>query len=424
MIRFSAANNRRQSREVAVTKVLVVGQTPPPFHGQAFMIERLLTSGLANVQLIHVRMNFSAHVKECGRIRPSKFLHLFALIARIIYHRFVDGVRILYYPPSGSFRVPIYRDIVILICTRWLFDKTVFHFHAGGVSDMYDRLPKWQRWLYRRAYFGADAAIRLSELSPEDGRRLFAKREYVIPYGIDDPCPELSLSPRNSAVKSDDRLHILFVGTLCEPKGVMVLIEACAKLAARGVPFELEMMGQWESHDFAARACRRIEELNLDTQIRFLGAQLGQQKFDAFRRANVFCFPSHYSCEALPVVLLEATACGLPVVSTRWRGIPSIVDDGETGFLVEPGGPDAVADQLERLAHNPALRERMGRAGRAKFEREFTVVHFARQMRRALLETAGESVDETPGRIPELLRAVSITNGHRELQNQGPPVSI
>ena len=70
MIRPSAANNRRRlSHDVAVTKVLVVGQTPPPFHGQAFMIEKLVTSELANVQLIHVRMNFSSHVNQVGRFR-------------------------------------------------------------------------------------------------------------------------------------------------------------------------------------------------------------------------------------------------------------------------------------------------------------------------------------------------------------------
>ncbi len=153
MSRSTAANNRRRSsRDVATTKVLVVGQTPPPFHGQAFMIESFVTSELANVQLIHVRMKFSSHVNDLGRIRVSKILHLFGLVARIIYHRFADGVRILYYPPAGSYHVPMYRDIFILNCTRWLFDKTVFHFHAGGVSEMYDRLPAWQRWLYRRAF--------------------------------------------------------------------------------------------------------------------------------------------------------------------------------------------------------------------------------------------------------------------------------
>ncbi len=356
----AAHSDPLSSRGSEKTKVLVVGQIPPPHHGQAVAIEMLVTSKLADLQLIHVRMSFSSSMDEVGRFRISKIPHMLSLVARIIYHRFADSVRILYYPPAGSYRVPMYRDMFILICTRWLFEKTIFHFHACGVSELYDRLPSWQRWLFRRAYFGADAAIRISDLNPEDGRRLAAKRHYVVPCGTDDPCPELSVSPSKSAAAGGDRLRMLFVGIVSEAKGVMVLIEACAKVAARGVPFELEIMGQWESDDFAARARQRIEELNLGQNIKFLGALTGKKKFDAFRRANVFCFPTHLQCETFGLVLLEAMACGLPVVATRWHGIPSVVDEDRTALLFEPHDSNGLADRLVRLAHDPPLRERMG----------------------------------------------------------------
>ena len=77
-----------------MTKVLVVGQTPPPFGGQAIMIERFVKCKMADVELIHVRMGFSSHMNEVGRVRISKILHMFALIFRIIYHRFASRVRI------------------------------------------------------------------------------------------------------------------------------------------------------------------------------------------------------------------------------------------------------------------------------------------------------------------------------------------
>jgi len=378
-------------------KVLVVGQTPPPYGGTPIMIERLLNSDFTDVKLIHVRMGFASHIKEHGKIYLSKILHVFALIARIIYHRVADRPRILYYVPAGPDRVTVLRDLPILLSTRWLFDKTVFHFHLAGISELYDRLPSWQRWLFRRAYFGADAAIRISELNPEDGRRLAAKREYVIPNGIDDPCPECAVARSNHAIRASDPLRMLFVGMLRESKGVLVLIDACGKLAARGVPFQLEVMGQWKSDDFAARVHQRIQELNVSVHVRFLGVLIGDEKFAPYRRADVFCFPTFFSSESFGLVLLEAMACGLPIVATRWRGIPSVVADGKTGFLVEPRDADALADQLAKLAHDPPLRERMGRAGRAKFEREYTA-----RMRRALLETAGLTVDEAPEEVGDL----------------------
>jgi glycosyltransferase involved in cell wall biosynthesis len=378
----------------AKLKVLVVGQTPPPFGGQAIAIARLLKSDLADIQLIHVRMAFSSHMNELGHVRLSKIVHLFTLIARIIYRRFVDGTRVLYYPPAGSDRVPVIRDIVVLLSTRWLFDKTVFHFHAGGVSEVYQQLPRWQRWFFRRAYFGADAAIRCSALNPDDGRLLDAQREYVIPYGIDDPCPNSSESKFKPLGFSNTELRILFVGILRESKGVLDLIEACGKLAANDVPFQLEMMGQWHSEDFTAKANQRIQELGLNKNVRFLGVLTGDDKFAAFHRANVFCFPTFFNCETFGLVLLEAMACRLPVVSTRWRGIPSIVDEGSSGYLVEPRDVEALADRLTTLADDPELRERMGRAGRAKFEQEYTFPKYANRMRSALLQTAGMAVEK------------------------------
>ena len=382
-------------------KVLVVGQTPPPYGGQAIMISRFVNCQISDVSLIHVRMGFSAHMNEVGRVRLSKITHMLSLIARMIYHRLVSGVRVLYYPPAGPDRVPMFRDFVILISTRWLFDKTIFHYHSGGISELYDQLPPWQRWLFRRAYFGADAAIRLSELNPEDGKRLEAKREFIVPNGIDDPCPEFKAAATFPDITPTQPLRILFVGILRESKGVLDLIEACGKLAACGVPFEVELMGQWHSDEFAARAGQRIAELNLGERIRFLGQITGSDKFEAYRRADVFCFPSFFNNETFGVVLVEAMACGLPTVSTYWRAIPSVVDEGHTGYLVQPHDPEAIADRLEMLANDPGLRRRLGQAGRARFLREFTFSRHAERMRRALLETAGVKLFAESHAVPE-----------------------
>lgn len=382
-------------------KVLVVGQTPPPYGGQAIMIERFVRGGLSDVQLIHVRMGFSSHMNEAGRVRLSKIVHMFAVIARIFYHRFADGVRVLYYPPAGPDRVPMFRDIIVLMSTRWLFSKTVFHFHAGGISELYERLPSWQRWLFRRAYFKADAAVRLSELTPEDGRRLLAQRNYIVPNGIDDPCPGLVVSSSRTTASERDPLRMLFVGILCEPKGVMVLIEACGMLSERGLPFHLEIMGQWQSDEFAACVRNRIAELNLGEHVRFLGVLTGEDKFAAFHRADVFCFPTFFNCEAFPIVLLEAMACGLPIVSTRWRGIPSLVDDEETGFLVATHDAEAVADRVAMLNNSAELREHMGRRGRAKFEREYTYPRHATRLRSVFFQTVGLELDDESERIAE-----------------------
>jgi glycosyltransferase involved in cell wall biosynthesis len=392
----------RSQADTDMLKVLIAAQTPPPYGGMPIMVQRLLDSELPGIELVHVRLSFSSDANELGRFSIWKVVYLFVAVAQIAYRRIVDGPRVLYYVPAGPERMPMYRDFVILLATRWMFEKTVFHFHLAGISELYDRLPRWQQWIFRRAYFGADAAIRLSELNPEDGRRLEAKRNYVVANGIDDPFPERSGEAAAGSENPEGRLRILFVAILYESKGLMVLIDACARLAARGIPFQLEVMGPWQKEEYATRVHEWIRELNLSRSVTFLGRIIGPEKFAPYRKADVFCFPTYFQNEAMPVVLLEAMACRLPIVATRWRGIPSMVDDGHTGFLVEPRDAEAVADRLEQLARDSELRLQLGAAGRRRFEQEFVISRHLEQLRNVLLEVGG--LQRKPvGEIPQAL---------------------
>lgn len=406
---------------VPVLKVLVVGQTPPPYHGQALMIERLLQGRFARMQLHHVRMAFSDSIGEVGRFRLSKVCHLLAVVFRIVYFRIVCGADVLYYPPGGPNRVPLYRDLMILNCTRWLFHHTILHFHAGGVSQLYPQLSWPLRWLFRRALFHADAAIRISHGSPPDGQRLKAKQEYIVPNGIEDELPRFSSVSPDSAVQmrttsqlaefrvlassmqaasgphnlglatcEPEMLRILFVGMLTEAKGLLVLVEACGILSARGITARLELVGQFQSADFESRLHERIAQLGLQSQIVFRGVLHGDAKWQAFAEADVFCLPTFYEAETFGIVLVEAMSFRLPVVATRWRGIPEIVDDCKSGFLVEPHDAGAIADRLAQLHDDPSLRRWLGAEGRRKFLREFTTEKFWHRMEQVVLDATGQ----------------------------------
>jgi glycosyltransferase involved in cell wall biosynthesis len=95
---------------------------------------------------------------------------------------------------------------------------------------------------------------------------------------------------------------------------------------------------------------------------------------------DVFVLPSER--EALPVAVLEAMAAGLPVVATRVGGLPEVVDDGATGFLVPPGDVDALQSVLAKLAGDPALAARLGASGQAHVQAHFTVQQMVRQVER------------------------------------------
>jgi glycosyltransferase involved in cell wall biosynthesis len=94
------------------------------------------------------------------------------------------------------------------------------------------------------------------------------------------------------------------------------------------------------------------------------------------RDADIFAFPTFYPNEAFPLVLLEAMAAGLPVISTTVGGIPDMVIDGETGLLVPPGEVSSLASALRRLVTDSGLRIRMGQAGRGRFMRHYTLEQY------------------------------------------------
>lgn len=342
------------------------------------MIAKLLEGRYTHVRLFHVRMAFSEDMESVGKFAFRKVLVLFATVLRIWWARFRFRTPVLYYPPSGPNKVPVLRDIVLLCATRWLFRKVVFHFHAGGVSGYGPSLPAFLRPFFRFAYGRPDLAIRTAPQNPEDGEAFGARRSVVVPNGIEDmrgSVPERTAAP-------GERLTILFTGVLIPSKGVGVLLEAFDRCVREGVDARLWVMGKWGSGTFEQECMDLVEQRGLGERVEFLGVKRDAEKWARFAACDVFCFPSYFEAESFGLVLVEAMQFAKPVVSTHWRGIPSVVRDGVSGYLVPPRDAAAVAEKLIALARDPGLRERMGAEGRRIFEREFTLEGFHRSMER------------------------------------------
>jgi len=171
------------------------------------------------------------------------------------------------------------------------------------------------------------------------------------------------------------------VGRLEREKGHSVLLEAIARLSDRGIPVQLDLVGDGTLLD-ALRA--RARELGVEDRVTFAGA-VGQDRIqDHYRRADAFCLPS--LGEGIPVVLMEALASGLPAVASNTMGIPELIEDGVTGLLVPAGRPDELAAAVERLAADPALRRALGERGRRKVIDEYDLDHGVDQLRDAFVD--------------------------------------
>jgi len=365
-------------------KILIVGQTPPPYHGQAIMIQKTLKNKYNNIELFHVPLDFSRSIDEIGKFRFRKLIKLITIPIKIAYQRFKNNIDILYYPPAGPNIFPIYRDIILLLLTRRLFKKTIFHFRAAGISNVYKKLGRFNKFLFKLAYFNPDIAIRLSELNPDDSKTVKAKKEFIVPNGIEDNYDKFKIK------KTNDISRILFVGILKESKGVLILLEACSILRKKGINFKLRLMGKFASKLFEKKVKKRISELSLKQHVSLLGVLIGDEKLKVYSKSDIFCFPTFYECEAFPSAILEAMQFKLPIISTKWRGIPSIVKDNKSGYLVPIKDSKAVAEKLEKLSKNPKLRDKMGKKGREIFLKNYTIDKFYKNMEKVFNDAGKE----------------------------------
>jgi glycosyltransferase involved in cell wall biosynthesis len=173
---------------------------------------------------------------------------------------------------------------------------------------------------------------------------------------------------------------------LRESKGLLVLAEACRRLRERGFDFRLQLMGAFESSGFESTFRAKLADAGLEDRTVLLGTLSGDDKWACFHGSDVFCYPTHFETESFGLVVVEAMQFSLPVVATRWRGVPSVVVDGESGVLVPVRNPARLEAALATLLQDPDLRARMGSRGRELYLQRFTDERFRRDMEAALGE--------------------------------------
>jgi glycosyltransferase involved in cell wall biosynthesis len=180
------------------------------------------------------------------------------------------------------------------------------------------------------------------------------------------------VSPRLGA-RTGSSLRILAVGRLVAKKGLDVLVDACAILARRGVPLRLDIVG--EDGEQADALAAQIARHGLSGTVTIRGPMTQDALLEEYRNATVFCLPCRIAADGdrdgIPNVLMEAMACGLPVVTTPVSGIPELLRHGVNGLFVPPEDAAATADALERLYADAAYAAQLGAAAQTDVRSRF-----------------------------------------------------
>jgi len=205
------------------------------------------------------------------------------------------------------------------------------------------------------------------------------------PQLIDHPLPVIHVGVDTQNIQPllaahSDTFHILYVGSLQIRKGINFLLQALAQLAGEGAAslpanWRCDIVGDGpEAKNLAALA----QKLGLDSQVTFHGAQPFEQVSRFLTHCNLLTVPSIEAAggrtEGIPTVIMEALAHQRPVIASRLSGIPELIVDGDTGYLITPGDAAGLATAITHVANNPDAAMDTARRGRRRIEQEFDMV--------------------------------------------------
>ncbi len=357
--------------------ILFILHMPPPVHGASMMGKYIHDSQVVNeaFDCHYINLTTAKNLADIGKVGPRKLIQFVQLLNRIRKDVKKLKPQLVYVTPNacgGAF----YKDFVVVQLLKAMGCKVVAHYHNKGVATQQNHKP--DKWLYRQ-FFNKIQVILLAEPLYTDIER-FVKREQVLfcPNGI----PESS--PTNNAPPKKNLPHILFLSNLLIDKGVFTLLDACKLLKGQGYVFQCDFVGGETADMDAERFKHECEQRGIANCVTYHGRKYGEEKFPFFRQTDIFVFPTFYNKECFPLVLLEAMEQSLPCISTFEGGIADIIDEGKTGFLIPCREVQPLAERIGLLLKDETLRRRLGKAGREKFEKEYTLSRFEQNIKRCL----------------------------------------
>lgn len=365
------------------SRILYIATFPPPIHGSAMVSLQIKNSKLINDEFNgdYINISTSRSMDEIGNNslfyllqKLGRFvINLFNFLRKLLTHRYS-----LCYCAITIRGNCFLRDTAFVLLCKMFGYKVVIHQHNKGMSEYVDK-PIF-RWLYPLVYKNTKVILLSWRLYPDIEKVVKREQVLICPNGIPDNFKTEPFFERKNKIPK-----ILFLSNLLVDKGVLVLLDALKILKERGYSFMCDFVGG-ESKDIdAKRFEKEVKERDLKSVAFYKGKKYGYEKACSFASSDMFVLPSKN--EAFPLTILEAMEYKLPIITSNVGGIPDMVEDGINGFVIPKQDADALANAMEQLLVNFEIREQMGKAGRKKFEEQFTEEQFEKCMLQCLKES-------------------------------------
>jgi colanic acid/amylovoran biosynthesis glycosyltransferase len=237
-------------------------------------------------------------------------------------------------------------------------------------SDISKYVEEHGLHVYDKLFQTGDFFLSNSDFLRYRAIKLGANEHKIVTHGSGIDCDKFAFNPRSFPL--DGQVRIATIGRLVEKKGIEYSIRAIAKIAPLYSNLEYNIIGEGSLKEHFQKL---IHELNVSHIVKLLGEKQQQEVINILNNSHIFVAPSVTAADGDvdgPVnTLKEAMAMGLPVIGTWHGGIPELVEDGISGFLVPERNPEAIADKLSYLIDHPEVWSEMGRLGRARVEKKY-----------------------------------------------------
>jgi glycosyltransferase involved in cell wall biosynthesis len=350
-------------------KILYFIQLPPPVHGVAAVNDFVYHNDAINDSIIKelLEIKFSEGITELRKTTIRKIINFFRIrrqLNQTIKQTLPDCIYFSIMPVGRGF----WRDLLFVHQIKRKGIKTIYHIHNRGIRR------RARNIIYRRLYqyiFQQSIIIHLSESLMQQeigGLGLKDSTTVVIPNGV----PVMHYENRE---KRESMIRILFVSNLFPAKGLYDLLCIMKILQDDRVRTQLDVVGEFMRSRYRKGFHKMLNKLGLNNVVCLCGPRYDDEKWKAYRDADIFLFPTRFRQECFPLVILEAMQFGLPVIASRVGAIPDIIDHGKNGFILEPSDHAGFARAVKELCGNRELLNKMSSASREKFMENYTANH-------------------------------------------------
>jgi len=317
-------------------KVIMIGAFPPPVTGESFInriVRDIILEKNVHVDVINTSLK-DGNTESPGNFSIRKFFKSIKLYLSVFSIKNYDVV----YLTPGQTPLGLLRFVPYLCVSKIFRKKVIIHFHGSLAPISLAKLPNPIINLYRES----NLIVILSDILRESFEIFFDREKLKIIHNF---------SPIDTIDKSKIKvitscLKVVFLSNIIREKGIYETISAVSSI---GSGVELIIAGSLPENEK-----KEFEKIIKDkNNINYIGSVYNDEKYDLLKDADVFCLPSYYKIEGVPVSMLEAMACGCAVITCDTGAILDLIN--ENGCVVAPGNPENITECLNYYLENPDI---------------------------------------------------------------------